>query len=207
VTRIEQTLRAMKAKAEGKDVPRVPGRTTPAPEDVTAEITESGSHDIRIDAPPPAPSSRRLLGGKATGGHVAFSSDTPKAGMRHLATSPSLRRVHGRRRFASIAGGVATLIAIAAVAVIKATPSHEDASSATPRGVPSAMALPTGPAAALNDVGNAGASSPQPVASTISVDKLPSVKMKPASLPASTSLRKSSSPPAKKHLSVLDSPD
>jgi serine/threonine-protein kinase len=207
VTRIEQTLRAVKAKAEGREAPRVGVRPVPEPEDVTAEITTTGSHDIRIDAPPPvppAPSSRKSLPGKVSGG---FSSDTPKAGMRHLATIPSIRRVEGRRRVLVIAGGAATVIAIGVVAFMKSGSSPVDAQSGVPSGVPTAMTLPPSQPSAT-DV--PGAQSPtQPVASTISVDKLPSVKLKPQAIPASGAPHKGSAPsaPAKRHLSVLDSPD
>jgi serine/threonine-protein kinase len=214
VTRIEQTLRAMKARAESKDAPRASARGTPEPEDVTAEITASGSHDIRIEAPEPgppsAPSSRKLLGGKVSGG---FSSDTPRGGMRSLATLPSIRRVEGRRRVLAIAGGAATLMAIGMVAFLRSSASSSalavqavDSRSGVPSGVPSAMTLPPTQASHTEAAG-AALSPAQPVATTISVDQLPSVKSKQQAV--ATPLRKGAapSPPAKRHLSVLDSPD
>ncbi len=226
VTRIEQTLRAMKAKAEGKDVGRMPGRLTPPTpavgfEPVTAEMTPSGSHEVRFEEPaapgapaapaapagvvPPAPPSTPRRPPHATAQHVAFSSDTPRPDERHLATSPSLRRQTSRRKTLTIAGAAGVFLIVGIVALLRGTSSSEVTSgAATTRGAPSAMPLPPEPVAA-DTARSAAAAAPEVPA--VAVDALPTAKPKQGPVAPPAPRKSPASPTPKKHLSVLDSPD
>jgi serine/threonine protein kinase len=220
VKRIEQTLRAMKAKAEGKDPGRTTGRLTPPTPPVgfavpgppsaasviaASEATLDGAATQSLPAsPPPA---RRKGPAHATAGHVAFTSDTPLPDERNSVTSPSLRRKGGRRTGMTIGGGAAIAVLIALVAVFRSsTPATGVVATATTRPAPSAMPLPSPPPAANLAPTSAPEVAPLPVAPVVpavAVDALPTARPRPSGAPA----RKSAAPSSKKHFSVLDSPD
>jgi serine/threonine protein kinase len=220
--RIEQTLNAVKRKAEGKEIGRSTARVAlPAaeagPDEVTAERTASPTPGAPATAPgvPAAPPSvpRRKQGpAHATAQHVSFASDATRADDRRVITSPSLRRQTSRRRGLAIAGGASIALIIGLVAIVKATSAPEASGGvAVPRGVPSAMPLPPEPSSTAADQSAAQRQARQvpaaPEVPAVAVDALPTAKAKPANAPAGAPRKSPAASPSKKHLSVLDSPD
>ncbi len=226
VKRIEQTLRAMKAKAEGRDPGRTTGRLTPPTPPIgfavpglpsiagAASVAAAGEETIDgadtqslPSSPAPAPP-RRKGPAHATAGHVAFTSDTPSPDERRSVTSPSLRRKGGRRAVMTIGGAAAIAILIGLVAVFRSSaPATGAMATATTRAAPSAMPLPSPPPAASPRPASAPEIAPQPVVPVlpaVAVDALPTARPRAAT---GTPARKSPAPSSKKHFSVLDSPD
>jgi hypothetical protein len=193
LTRIEQTVRAVKAKAEGKEGARITGRFSPA-------TARAGAEEVTAERPQPGSPEARRRPQVATAGHVAFSSDTP----RHLGTMPSLRRQVGRRRTLGVVAAGAACLAIALVAILRGGPAPVGATVTAPStaGVPSPMPLP-----APGTPSQAGAGSPAAVPQ-VALDELPSVQPRPSSTPRGAGPhRPRASPTQKKHIGVLDSPD
>jgi eukaryotic-like serine/threonine-protein kinase len=178
VSDIEQTVRAMKAKAEGRDIGRITGRTatrTPA-------------------AGTPA----------AESGHVAFTSDAPVADERHKATSPSLRRQGSRRKLLTIAGGAGFAAAVTIAAIVRQGPAPRVATTPTTQPPPAAVPLPPAPPATASTPAAAGATDVPAVA----FDSLPTARHHVAPPPSSPAPRKvPAAVPVRKHYAVLDSPD
>jgi serine/threonine protein kinase len=218
VTRIEQTLHTAMARVEGKDlqasIVRVSiGGGRPSG-DVTAELTESGSHEIRFAtddgesvrnaALSPGTVQRRVgHPAHATAGHVAFVADTPNPDTIYRGqTIPSVLRQSRKRTGLAIVGAAAVVAVIAVVAIVRTTLSSPAAGS--PATATSALA-PT-PAASTGPASPPKPPDPSPIAASDPASPAVSpTKAKPAAPP-----RRVPSPtpiPAKKHFGVLDSPD
>jgi serine/threonine-protein kinase len=200
VKRIEQTLRAMKAKAEGKGAGRV-RVSTPTPgiafETPTADASDAETKEI---IPPAAPSTPRRRGAAQTAQH-AFASDSPSLDERASATSPSLRRQGSRRKAVVIGGVVGVGLLVGVLALLHGGAPDAGLATATPKGPPSAMPLPP-----LSNAPSQPSAGREPA--LVAVDSLPTAKPKQGAAAPVQPARKSASPATpKKHLSVLDSPD
>jgi serine/threonine protein kinase len=186
VARIEQTLNAAMGRVEGGDPRtssiRVSLGANQARGAVTAELADTGSHEIPFatDGSDRAP--------------VLYRGDT----------LPSLARLARRRTLVAIAGasGVAAVLAI--VAILRSSAPILDSNGPASVSVRPPPVLATGnEPASLRGLSNP-APVPTPVAATSGVGS-PGKSKPAAALP-----RRSPSPatpPAKKHLGVLDSPD
>ncbi|MGO9838899.1 MAG: protein kinase domain-containing protein [Polyangiaceae bacterium] len=219
VTRIEQTLHTAMARVEAKELKASSVRVSVggggASGDLTAELTESGSHEIRfatddaedgrkVTAPPSTAPRRIGQPAHATAGHVAFAADTPNPDAIYRGTTiPSVVRRSRRRAGLAVVGATGVVAVIAVVAIMRTTVSAPSARSPA-----SASAVPA----------------PTPVTSTepASAPKPPDPSPVAASEPATTAVasptkakitaaprRGPSAVPAaaKKHYGVLDSPD
>jgi serine/threonine-protein kinase len=221
VRRIDQTVRAMKAKAEGKEVVRLGARMggpTPAigfelpKTDLAADLVTTIDSSAAPSIPTPAPSTpRRKAVAQATAGHVAFTSDTPVPAERRSVTSPSLRKQGGRRKVLTYGGAAGVAMLVALVAIIRSSGApNEPAAVATTHPSPSAMPIPSAPAPAPADT---AAASPEPSAAavavpSVAVDALPTAHPRPSATGAAGAAHRPLLPShSKKHFSVLDSPD
>jgi hypothetical protein len=225
VTRIEQTLQTALAREEGKDL-----RTSSVhvsiggargSSDPTAELTQSGSHEIYFatDAaagketaaaavPGPLPvalAPPRRGPGHATAGHVAFSTDTPTNPdvVYRGETIPSIERRSRRRTGLAILGGAGVVSFIAIVAIVQT-----NFSQTAPRSPASVVvSSPSSPAASTESLAPPKAPDPSPIAPPGPAPAVPvfTAKTKPAATPHR--IANPVPPPAKKHFGVLDSPD
>jgi serine/threonine protein kinase len=225
VTRIEQTLQTALAREEGKDL-----RTSSVhvsiggargSSDPTAELTQSGSHEIYVatDAaagketaaaavPGPLPvalAPPRRGPGHATAGHVAFSTDTPTNPdvVYRGETIPSIERRSRRRTGLAILGGAGVVSFIAIVAIVQT-----NFSQTAPRSPASVVvSSPSSPAASTESLAPPKAPDPSPIAPPGPAPAVPvfTAKTKPAATPHR--IANPVPPPAKKHFGVLDSPD
>jgi len=222
VTRIEQTLQTAAARVEGQDPSpvsstRASAGARAAAGEATAELTSSGSHEIRFDltgadspsrvspAPPSSGAPRRGHIAQATAGHVAFSSDTPRPDATYRGqTVPSVARRSRRRTVPAFVGAASVVAAIAVVTIMRTAPSDE------PRSPTSATAPPPSAPAPSNDPAPPPRRQDPPATAAVpdSTSAAPPspVRAKPAAGPRRPTAP-APLPGAKKHLSVLDSPD
>jgi serine/threonine-protein kinase len=223
VTRIEQTLQTALARVEGKDIRtssvRVSIGGAHGRSDPTAELTQSGSHEIYFatnaavgqetaEAPGSAPAasapSRPGHAAHATAGHVAFSTDTPSTDIVYRGeTIPSLVRRSRRRTGLAIVGAAGVIAFIAVVAIVRTNFSDPAARSPT-----SASASPSPkPTPSTESAAPPKRADPSPIATSdpTAVAPTTTAKTKAQLLPHRAAA--TAPAPAKKHFGVLDSPD
>jgi serine/threonine-protein kinase len=220
VARIDQTLQTAQARSGGNDARtssvRVSvGRGRAASGDVTGDLTDTGSHEIRTpiegaettlaEYPSPgSPPNHRGRVAHATAGDVAFTADSPNpdALYRGLTVQSVARRAR-RRTGLAIAGAGAAVVVLALVAIVRANLSSQ--AERSPTGVSARTPPPV-----VSSIGSASPPAPAaPPTLAITRDPAPTAAPSPKAKPATAPHRptNTATSPAKKHFGVLDSPD